>query len=59
MSLGTTYSPAVPVGREVVTGKCTDVFRGIFFGLGGELRGEGYVGGYFHGETSHGKREFQ
>ena len=23
----------------MVTGKCTDVFRGIFFGFGGYLRG--------------------
>ena len=39
MSLGMTYSPTVPVGDCNVTGKCTDVFRGDFFGLGGELRG--------------------
>ena len=42
----------------MVTRKCTDVFRGICFGLGGIVEG-GYVGGYFHGETSHGGREFQ
>ena len=34
-------------------------FQGDFFGLGGDLRGEGYMGGYFHGETSHGGSEFQ
>ena len=44
MSLGTSYSPAVPVRVQkpvlnlclhivMVTGKCTDVFKGIF-GLG-------------------------
>ena len=38
--------------------KYTDGFRGIVFGLGGRVEG-GYVGGYFHGETSHGGREFQ
>ena len=37
-------------------------FQGDFFGLGGENRGGGgvgYVGGHFHGGTSHGEREFQ
>ena len=44
----------------MVTGKCTDVFRGIFFGLVGRVEGGGgYVGGYFYEETSHGGREFQ
>ena len=42
----------------MVTGKCTDVFRGIFFGWGGKLRGS-YVEGSFHGGTSHGGRDFQ
>ena len=71
MSLGTTYSPHSPwEGLQVtnfdlclhivmVTGKCADVFRGIFVCLGGYLRGEGYRGGSFHGETSHGGRDFQ
>ena len=43
----------------MVTGKCTDVFRGILFGLGGELREGGYMGGSFHGGTSQGGRDFQ
>ena len=34
-------------------------FQGNFFDLGGRVKGGGYVGGYFHGETSHGEREFQ
>ena len=34
-------------------------FQGDFFGLGGRVGGGGYVGGHFHGETSHGGREFQ
>ena len=37
----------------MVIGKCTDVFRGIFFGLGVGLRGVGYVGGSFLGEICH------
>ena len=41
----------------MVTGKCTDVFGGIFC-LGGYLRGGGYLGGYFHGETCHGEENF-
>ena len=65
MSLGTTYSPqSLWEGLQVtnfdlclhivmVTGKCTDVLRGIFW-----FRGD-YVGGYFHGRTPHGGREFQ
>ena len=69
MSLGKTYSPTAPWdGLQVqnfdqclhivmVIGKCTDVFRGIFFGLGG-FEG-GYVGGSFHEGTSHGGRDFQ
>ena len=52
MSLGITYYPAVSRGRAcklktltcvytvvMVTGKCTDVFRGVFFGLGGRVEG--------------------
>ena len=68
MSLGMTYFPAVPVGGAasykrlhivMVTGKCTDVFRRIFLvGGGGELRAD-YVGGSFHGGTSHGERDFE
>ena len=61
MSLGTTYSPAVPMGwaasyklRPVFTNSngYWDVYRrleGDIFGLGGELGGGGYMGGYFHG----------
>ena len=58
MSLGTTYSPTVPVGGAtsykfdhclhivMVIWKCTDVFRGIFrSGGGGGLRREEYAGG--------------
>ena len=71
MSLGTTYSPTVPVeGLQVtnfdlclhivmVTGKCTDVFRGIFLFRGRFEGGGGYVGGYFYEETCHGGREYQ
>ena len=69
MSLGTTYSPTVPVGgttnykfdqclhKVMVIGKCTDVFRGIFW-LGEGLRTGGYVGGTFHGGICHGGRKF-
>ena len=69
MSLGTTYSPAVPweglqatnfdlcLHTVMVTGKCTDVFS--FFFVYGEIRGGDYMGGYFHGETCHGGRELQ
>ena len=42
----------------MVTVKCTYVFRGIFFGLEGKLRGGGCVGGYFHVGTSHGEENF-
>ena len=45
----------------MVTGKCTDVYTclGGFFGLGGRAEGGGgYVGEYFHGETSHGEENF-
>ena len=42
----------------MVIGKCTDVFRGIFwFGVG--LRREGYVGGSSLGGICHGRREIQ
>ena len=71
MSLGKTYSPQSPwEGLQVtnfgmclhivmVTGKCTDVFRGIFFGLGGGGEVGGDVGGSFYGGTSHRGRDFQ
>ena len=65
MSLRTTYSLIVQggvaasykmcLGIVMVIGKCTDVFRGIFFGLGGG----GYVGGSFLGGIFHGGREIQ
>ena len=69
MSLGTIYSPTVPMGGLQVTnfdcclhilmaiGKCTVVFRGIFLvwrGGGGEVE-VGYVGGSFHGGICHGE----
>ena len=41
-----------------VIGKCTDVFREIFFGWGERLRGGDYVGVSFHGGIFHGGREF-
>jgi len=31
----------------MVTGKCADVFREIFFGLGGRVEGEGLLGRIF------------
>ena len=34
-------------------GKCTDVFRGIFW-----LKGRGYMGGSFYGGICHGETEF-
>ena len=43
----------------MVTGKCTDVIRGIFFGLGMGLRGGRYMGGSFLGGIIHGGREIQ
>ena len=70
MSLGTTYSPAVPVGGAAsyklwpvftYSNGYWEVYRrfqGDFFGLGGELRGGGYVGVSFHGGTSHWGRDF-
>jgi len=42
----------------MVIGKCTDVFRGLFFWGGEKLRG-GYMGGSFHGAIFHGGKEFQ
>ena len=42
----------------MVTGKCTDLFRGIF-GLVERVGGGGGFRGYFHGDTPHGGREFQ
>ena len=41
----------------MVIGKCTDVFRGIFW-LGEGLRKRGYAGGAFHGGICHGGRAF-
>ena len=43
----------------MVIGKCTDIFRGIFWFGGGELlrRGE-YDGGTFHGVICHGEENF-
>jgi len=38
----------------MVTGKCTNVFRGIFL-----VWGDGYRGGSFHAGTYHGGRDFQ
>ena len=40
----------------MVIGKCTDVFREIFW-LGDGLRGRGYVGGAFHGGIGHGVKK--
>ena len=71
MSLGMTYSPqSLGEGLQVtnfdqclhtvmVTGKCTDVFRGILFCLVVGLRGGGYVGGSFLGGICHGGRKIQ
>ena len=36
----------------------TDVFRGIFFGLGVAFRGGGYMGGFFLGGIFHGEEKF-
>ena len=71
MSLGTTYSPTVPVGGTASSGKRStlsvenvpwDVFRGIFWFRGGggleKFKG-GYVEGSFHGGVCHGGSEFQ
>ena len=66
-----TYSPTVPgEGLQVtnfdqcfhtlmVIGKCTDVFRGIFFWFGCGVEGRGYAGGVFLGGICHGEREIQ
>ena len=43
----------------MVIGKCTDVFRGIFFCLGVGLMGGGYGGGSFLGGICHGGRKIQ
>ena len=73
MSLGMTYPPppqSLGEGLQVtnfdqclhtvmVIGKCTDVFRGFFFGLGVGFRGGGYMGGSFLGGIFHGGREIQ
>ena len=71
MSLGMTYPPqSLGEGLQVtnfgqclhtvmVTGKCTDVIRGIFFGLGVGFRGGGFMGGSFLGGVFHGGREIQ
>ena len=42
----------------MVIGKCTDVFRGFFFGLRVGLRGGGYVGGSFLEEYVMGEEKF-
>ena len=69
MSLGMTYSPKVPGGKGqqvtnfdqclhtvMVIGKCTDVFRGMFW-LEELLRRGRYVGGTFpKGNLSCGKK---
>ena len=71
MSVGTTYSPAVPMGWATsyklwpmfTYGKwllgSVQTFSGGFLCLGGDFREGVFVGGYFHGETCHGGREFQ
>ena len=71
MSLGMILPPQSPrEGLQVtnfdqclhtvmVIGKRTDVFSGIFFGMGVRLRGGGYVGGSFLGEICHGGTEIQ
>ena len=43
----------------MVIGKCTDVFQGNVFGLGGGVRGGGHVGGSFLGGICHGGRKIQ
>ena len=43
----------------MVIGKCTDVFQGDYFGLGGGgLRGGDYVEGSFLGGICHGEEKF-
>ena len=66
--MGLTYSPTVPREGLQVTNfdqrlhtvmiiwKCTDLFR-MTFGLGGGLRGGGYVGGSSIRGIGHGRRE--
>ena len=71
MSLRPTYSPQSPrEGLQVtnsdlclhivmVIGKCTEVFRGIFWSGGREFEGRVcYVGGSFHGGICHGEENF-
>ena len=41
----------------MVTKKCTDVFRGIFW-FGGIFEGDGYRGGFFHEELLMGEETF-
>ena len=41
----------------MVIGKCTDVFRGIFW-LGEGLKRGGYTGGTFHRGICHGGRKY-
>ena len=41
----------------MVIGKCTDIFRGIFWMGGGAEKG-GYVGGAFHGGICRGGSKF-
>ena len=69
MSLGTTYSPAVPVGGAAsyklwpeftYSNGYWEVYRRFslgYFWFGRESWGGGYVGGSFHGGTSHGGEE--
>ena len=64
MSLGTTYSPTVPVGGQQVTnfdqclhivmviGKCTGVFRRIFL-VGGGVEKRGICWGNFPSIVCH------
>ena len=70
MSLGTTYSPTVPVGGGATSYKLWLVhtysngywevyrrFQGDFW-VGEGLRKGGYVGGTFHRGICHGRRKF-
>ena len=44
----------------MVIGRCTDVFRGIFFFFGGGgVRKKGYVGGNSLGEICRGGKKFK
>ena len=69
MFLGMTYSPTIPRGGlqvinfdqclhiVMVIGKCTDVFRGIFFWFGGGVEGRRLCGRIFPwGNMSWGKK---